>query len=62
MAMQRIEDMNEQDIDCLVTDLLEVESTSVLQYPMPEFGDADAVWNKKQLLGMTKAQLVDGVL
>lgn len=45
MAMQRIEDMDSLDIESMVSVMLEEDrKTPVVQYQMPELGDADGLW------------------
>lgn len=45
MAMQRFEDMDNLDIESMVSVMLEDHKAPVVQYPIPKLGDADGLWN-----------------
>lgn len=45
MAMQRFEDMDNLDIESMVSTLLEEDHKNPAQHQMPKLGDADGLWN-----------------
>lgn len=45
MAMKRFEDMDNLDIESMVTTLLEEDHKNPVQYQMPKLGDTDGLWN-----------------